>query len=67
MHVSTKLSDVPQLVFSFWDADPGCLYRIRNCSISDPGPRVKWIPDPGSGFASKNLSVLTQKIVYKLS
>jgi hypothetical protein len=32
-------------------ADPGCLSRIRIFSISDPGS------------ASKNLSILTQKIV----
>jgi hypothetical protein len=32
-----------------------------------PGSRVKKIPDPGSGSASKNLSILNQKIIYKLS
>ncbi len=37
------------------DADPGCLSRIRIFSI----------PDPGS--ASKNVSILTQKIVTVLS
>jgi hypothetical protein len=36
-------------------ADPGCLSRIRIFSI------------PDSGSASKNLSILTQKIVSKLS
>jgi hypothetical protein len=45
-------------------ADPGCLSRISdpNFSITDPGSRVKKIP----GSASKNLSILTQKMVYKL-
>ncbi len=39
-----------------------------NFSIPDPGSRVKNISDPGSGSASKNLSIfLTQKIVSKLS
>ena len=41
-------------------ADPGCLSRIRIFSIPDPGSRVKKIP--GSGSASKNLSILTQKM-----
>jgi hypothetical protein len=36
-------------------ADPGCLSRIRIFSIPDPE------------FASKNLSILTPKIVSKLS
>ncbi len=39
-------------------ADPGCLSRIL-------GSRVEKIP--GSGSASKNLIILTQKIVSKLS
>ncbi len=42
------------------DADPGCLSRIRIFSIPDPN-----FFHPGS--ASKNLSILTQKIVSKLS
>ncbi len=46
-------------------ADPGCFSRIRICSITDPWSRVKKIP--GSGSASKNLSILTQNLVYKLS
>ncbi len=44
-------------------ADPGCLSRIRN--FSHPGSRIKKIPDP-PGSASKNLSILTPKIVSKL-
>jgi hypothetical protein len=32
----------------------------------DSGSRVKKIPDPGSGSASKNSSILTQNIVSKL-
>ncbi len=39
-------------------------YRIR---IVPSRPRVKNIPDPGSGSASKNLGIFTQKIVSKLS
>ncbi len=46
-------------------ADPGCLSRIRIFSIPVLGSGVKKIPDPGS--ASKNLSILTQNIVSKLS
>jgi hypothetical protein len=51
-------------------ADPGCLSRIR---IPDPDPgsdfflsriRTVYILDPG--FASKNLSILTKKMVSKL-
>jgi hypothetical protein len=40
-------------------ADPGCLSRIRifPSRTRDPGSRVKKIPDPGSGSASKNLSI----------
>ncbi len=51
------------LTYSFLDqncdffsvADPGCLSRIRFFSILDPGS------------ASKNLSILTQKMASKLS
>jgi hypothetical protein len=32
-----------------------------------PGSRVTKIPDPKSGSASKNLSILSQKIVSQLS
>jgi hypothetical protein len=45
--------------------DPRCLSRIRIFPVPDPGSRVKKIP--GSASASKNLSILTQKIVFKLS
>ncbi len=38
--------------------------RIR---IFHLGSRIKKIPDPGSGFASKNLSIFNPKIVSKLS
>ncbi len=47
------------------DVCPGS--RIRIFSIPDPGSRVKKIPDPGSGSTFQNLSILTQKIVSKLS
>jgi hypothetical protein len=42
--------------------DPGSEF-----SIPDPGSRVKKIPDPGFGSASKNLSIFNPKIVSKLS
>jgi hypothetical protein len=32
-----------------------------------PGSRVKKIPDPGSGSALKNLSILAQRLVSYLS
>jgi hypothetical protein len=41
--------------------DSGCEFF----PIPDPGARVMKIPDPGT--ASKKLSILTQKIVSKLS
>jgi hypothetical protein len=47
-------------------ADQGCLSRILHPNFFHLGSRVKEIPDPGSGYASKNLSILTQKIVSKL-
>ncbi len=46
-------------------ADPGCLSRIRIFSIQDPGSRIQGQKDSGS--ASKNSSILPQKIVSKLS
>jgi hypothetical protein len=39
---------------------------IRVFSIPEAGCRVKKISDPGSGSASKNLSILTHNIVSKL-
>jgi hypothetical protein len=48
-------------------ADPGCLPRIPIFEFFPPGPRVKKIPDPGSGSASMSLDILTQKTVSKLS
>ncbi len=55
---------IPQLhrylVLRIRDVYPGS--RIRIFSIPDPGYRVEKIPDPGSGTASKNLSILTQKL-----
>jgi hypothetical protein len=47
-------------------ADPGFLSRIRIFSIPDLGSGVKKIPDPGSGSASKNLSILTQKKIVSV-
>jgi hypothetical protein len=53
-------------------ADPGCLSRIPDPNFYHPGSeffpsriRIFFITDPGS--ASKDLSILTQKIVSKLS
>ncbi len=50
-------------------ADPACLFRIPdpNFSIPDPGSRMLSLKDPNSGSASKNLSILNQKLVFKLS
>jgi hypothetical protein len=50
-------------------ADPGGLYWIPDpkFSIPDPISRVKKIPRSGSSSASKNFSILTQKIVSTLS
>jgi hypothetical protein len=45
-------------VLRIGDVYPG--FRIQFFSIPDPRSRVLKIPDPGS--ASKNLSILTQKI-----
>jgi hypothetical protein len=39
---------------------------IPDPNIFHPGSRVKKIPGSGSASASKNLSILTQKIVFKL-
>ncbi len=46
---------------------PGCLSRIQIRIFSIPDPGSIRFPDPGSESASKNLSILTQKIVSKLS
>jgi hypothetical protein len=52
-------------------ADPGCLSRIPDPNFFHPGSRIQGQkgPDPvsGSASASKNLSILTQKIVSKFS
>jgi hypothetical protein len=57
------LAQVKNLINPDNVADPGCLSLIL---IFHPGSRVKRFPD-GSASASKNLSILTQKIVSKLS
>jgi hypothetical protein len=55
---------VPNAVLRIRDVYPGSEFF----PIPDPESRVKKISDPGSGSASKsNLSILTQKIVSKLS
>ncbi len=46
-------------------ADPGCLSRIPDPNFFYPGSRIQG--KKNSGSASKNLSILTQKIVSKLS
>ncbi len=46
-------------------ADLGCLSRILDPNFFHPGSKFFSIPDPGS--ASKNLSILTQKIVLNPS
>jgi hypothetical protein len=40
---------------------------IPDPNFFHPGSRVKMIPDPVSGSASKKLSILTQKTVSKLA
>jgi hypothetical protein len=49
--------------------DQGKKFRIRDPGQKDSGSRiqVKKIQDPGSGSAYKNLCIVTQKIVFKLS
>jgi hypothetical protein len=52
----------PSLCLAVWRIQhvyPGS--RIRNFSIPDPSSRVTNILDPGSGSASKNLSILNPK------
>jgi hypothetical protein len=51
----------PMFRINISDVYPGCGFF----SILEPGSRVIKIPDPGT--TSKNLSILTQKIVSKLS
>jgi hypothetical protein len=46
-------------------ADLGCSSRIPDPNFSIPDPGSKRFP--GSGSATKNLSILTQKIISKLS
>ncbi len=59
-YLSGWLNDESQLISV---ADLGCLFRIPNTNIFHHGSRVKKIP----GSASKNLSIITQKIVSNLS
>jgi hypothetical protein len=40
---------------------------IPDPDFSIPDPGSKSFPDPENGSASKNISILTQKIVSKLS
>ncbi len=52
--------------------DPGCVSRIPDPTVFHPGSRIRIvsIPDPNCfhpGSASKNLSILTQKMVFKSS
>ncbi len=47
--------------------EPGCLSRILDPNLFHPGTRVEKIPGSGSASASKNFSILTPKIVSKLS
>ncbi len=55
-------------------AEAGCLSRIQDLIFLHPGywnpdprSRVDKIPDPGSGSASRNLSINKQKTVTKFS
>jgi hypothetical protein len=69
VRVSYSVRAALQKVLRIRDVYPG--YRIRavypGSEFFYPGSRVKKIPDPGSGSASKNLSILSLKIVSKLS
>jgi hypothetical protein len=40
-----------------------CLFQIPDPHFFHPGSRIKKIPGSGSAFVSKNLRILTQKIV----
>ncbi len=58
---------LPRLVHVVWSKNV-----VWSNSVADPGselfpPRIQFFSIPGPGSASKNLSILTQKIVFKLS
>ncbi len=48
-------------------SDPGCLSRIPDPNFSHPRSRIRIFPIRDPGSATKNLSILTQKTVSKLS
>jgi hypothetical protein len=47
-------------------ADPGCLSRIPGPTFFHPGSQIRTVSIPDPGSASKNLSILTIKMVSKL-
>jgi hypothetical protein len=65
LHPSTTNQSFGLVFVAASVADPGCLFQIPDPNFFHPGSRVKKIP--GSAFTSKNSSILTQKIVSKLS
>jgi hypothetical protein len=68
MLVSGALSEEGENLSTYISVvDPKCLSGIPDPNFFHPRSSVKKIPDPGSASASKNLSILAQKIVSKLS
>ncbi len=65
------MAKVPKNMALISVADPGCLSRLLdpNFSTPDPGSRIETRKNPGSGSATKNLSIfnLTHKSFTKLS
>ncbi len=67
LFLSILCKGVVDAVLQIRDVYPGSRIQIFSTRITDPGS--KRFPDPGSGSASasKNLRILTQKIVSMLS
>jgi hypothetical protein len=51
---------------SFYNSVADLVFRIPHLIFFHPGSRVKMIPDPGIGSASKNFYYFFPKIVSKL-
>jgi hypothetical protein len=54
----------PCVLFTVLFCGSGMFLSDPGTEFFHPGSRVKNIPDPGSGFASKNLSILNPKIFF---
>jgi hypothetical protein len=48
-------------------ADWGCLSRNRDPNVFHPGSRIRLFSVPDPGYGPNNLSILTRKLVCKLS